>query len=235
MKNTLFITAFLFFIIGCKNASEEKKATPVTNSEATYTCTNKANYGNTSICLPEIDGIVEAYSHPEVRKRATQFEDTTNTILGYYLDDATYKHVSDFSTINYDNYYKVYCAKAAKDVKMGRSEMKQIVQLMNAGFLEKTLEDLNKSELVSEKKLQISKPVLLEKYSLTKNAATIIFLMNTATEGNEQLKATALTTVLVKERLIFVAHYLTYKDEKTIATLKEHTATFIDAFIHANS
>lgn len=233
MKHLIFISLLLSALIGCKNPSEEKEKT--TNSNTVYNCDSKRNYGDTSICLPKIEGINEAYAHPEVKKRVDEFEDTSNIILGYYLDDATYAQASDFSFINYDNYYKVYGATAALDVIMGPSEMKQIVQMMTSGFLDKTLEDVNKSDSFSEKKLQITQPVLIEKYNVTKNAGTIVFLMNVTVGDDERIKAATMSTMLVKKRLIFMAHYLDYIDEETITTLKEHTATFIDAFLNANS
>lgn len=235
MKNAFFILTILFLSIGCKNTSEEKKETPVISTEASSNCTNKTTYGNTSICLPKIKGSTEAYSVPEVRKRANEFEDTNNTILGYYLDNTTYQKISDFSTISYDNYYKVYAPTAATDVKMGPSEMKQILEMMTTGFLDKSIEDVNKNNLFTDKDLEITQPILLEKYPLTKNASVIIFLMNITSEDTTQIKAASMSTVLAKERLIFIAHYLDYKDETTLTKLKEHTATFTHAFIDANS
>ena len=230
MKKFVLLSIGLMIVLSCKNNSENKEET---NIATTVFCSNEVNFGNTPICLPEIKGLVEAYKHPKVKLRADEFE-TTNFILGYYLDDVTFKVVDHFESVSYDNYYKVYAPKDAADMKMGVAEMKQVSDMMTSGFLDKTMEDLNDSDVFSEKEIKITQPVLVEKYTLNKNSATIILFMRFSDPDGDQLKAISMTSAIIKERLVFMAHYLDYKDEDTVETLKANTKNFMDSFFEAN-
>ena len=235
MRNIKVFVIGLLLVVSCKNNSENKKADIVdtTISETKLKCTNEINFGNTPICLPELKGLVEAYSHPKVKLRVDKFEDS-NTTLGYYIDDETYKDVENFESVSYDNYYKVYASTEAMDTNIGRSEMKQISEIMTTGLIDKTMDNLNESDSFSAREIKITQPVLVEKYALNSNSATIVLFMRISNSEIDQIKAITMTTCIINERLIFIAHYLDYKDEKTLKLLKANTKTFMDAFFEAN-
>ncbi len=237
MKKTLFLTTLLFLFFSCKNNTEPIKIPTKEVSEINKKkeCDNETPFGDRTICLPEITGITECYSHPKVKQRANEIDDPGNTTLGYYLDNPTFKEVEVLETVTYDNYYKVYAPNVGKNYKMTTSEMKQIMSLMTSGFIDKTLEDTNQDIKKSGKDVQLSQPVLIEKYELNAKSATLIVIMQVVGTNMEKTMVISMSSVLVKERLIFVAHYLDYSDEKTIVDLKLNTATYIEAFLEANS
>ena len=237
MKKISLLIAILLFFVCCKNKSEVavEYADETTVTVTKTACMNEVYFGNTAICLPEIKGIIEAYSNSKVKLRANEFQDGSNTILGYYLDDETYKKVENFADISYDNYYKIYASAEAIDIKIGNAEMREVANMMTAGLLDKTLEDVNESNVFGEKEIKISQPVLVEKYSLTSASSTMIIFMRISNQETDSIKAISMTSAVIKERLVFVAHYLEYRNEETVSNLKEHTATFMNAFFEANT
>ena len=228
--------AVILLAHGCKNNTEAEGKVPVREIIAVEkkVCDNQVSFGDTKFCLPEIEGIKECYSHPKVKLRADEIEDPDNTTLGYYLNNEYYSRVNDIEDINYDDYYKIYAPNVGKGYNMTVSEMKQVMSMMSSGFLDKTLEETNEEIKSSGKGLQLSHPTLIEKIELNDRSSTIIVLMRVSGFIVDKVMALSMSSVLSKDRLIFIAHYLDYQDEKTISNLKENTSVFIDAFQKAN-
>jgi len=238
MIKRIGISLVVFCIIfACKNNTETEEKVPAREITAVdpIECSNEILFGDTKFCLPEIEGINECYSHPKVRLRADEIEDLDNTTLGYYLNDETYSKADDIENINYDDYYKVYAPNVGKGYNMTLTEMKQVMSMISAGFIDKTMEETNEDIKLSGKGVQLSQPILIEKYDLNVNSSTIMVLMRVTGVNVDKVMALSMSSVLSKNRLIFVAHYLDYEDEKTISKLKENTSKFIDAFQKANS
>lgn len=227
---------FIFITITCKNNSEADKnmSAPDIVAVDQIPCDNEVYFGDTKFCLPEMKGFIECYNHPKVKSRADEIEDLDNTTLGYYLNDETYSKVNEIEDINYDNYYKIYAPIVGKDYNMTVSEMKQVMSMMSAGFIDKTLEETNEDIKKSGKGVQLSQPILIEKFDLNDRSSSLLVLMRVSGVNVDKIMALSMSSVLSKNRLIFVAHYLDYEDEKTIAKLKENTTTYIDAFQKAN-
>jgi hypothetical protein len=220
----------------CKNNTENEEKAPSLEFENVepIVCINEVSFGDTKFCLPEINGIKECYSHPKVKIRADEIEDLDNTTLGYYLNDETYSKVEDIENINYDDYYKVYAPNVGMGYNMTVSEMNQVMSMMSAGFIEKTLEETNEDIKRSGKGVQLSQPTLIGKFAVNDRSSTLLVLMRVTGVNVDKVMALSMSSILSKNRLIFVAHYLDYQDEKTIAKLKENTSDFIDAFQEAN-
>ena len=235
-KSFLFI-ALLVIVISCKNNTEPKEEIKISQPDIVEStaCNNEVPFGNTIFCLPEIDGITECYKHPKVNLRADEIEDPDNTTLGYYLNNETFAKADEIETINYDDYYKVYAPNVGMDYNMTTVEMKQVMSMMSTSFINKTLEETNEDIKNSGKEVQLSQPILIEKYDLNDRSSTLLVLMRISGTNVDKVMALSMSSLLVKERHIFVAHYLDYQDEKTINRLKENTSTYIKAFQKANT
>ena len=233
----------VFFIIvfclafACKNISDaDEKETDSDSLKVTpVECENEVSYGKINYCLPEIEGYKECYNHPEVRSRADEIEDPDNITLGYYINDSIYSRVNEIEDLNYDNYYKIYVPNAGMDYNMTASEMKQIMSMMSTGFLDKSMEDTNEEIKRAGKEVELSQPILLEKFELNDRSSTILVLMRVRGENIDKVMAISMSSVLSKKRLLFIAHYLDYQDETTLVRLRENTTLYIEAFLKVNS
>ncbi len=226
----------LCLVFACKNNTKTEEKVPAQEIIAVdpIVCDNEVRFGDTKFCLPEIAGIKECYDHPKVRLRADEIEDLDNTTLGYYLNDETYSKADEIENINYDDYYKVYAPNVGLGYNMTISEMKQVMSMISAGFIDKTLEETNEDIKKSGKGIQLSQPILIEKFELNDRSSTLMVLMRVTGVNVDKVMALSMSSILSKNRLIFVAHYLDYLDENTIAKLKENTSVFIETFQKAN-
>ncbi|QNJ98100.1 hypothetical protein ALE3EI_1542 [Constantimarinum furrinae] len=223
-------------VVGCRNPSEKEKLTIQENANLPITdCNTKSDFGNITLCLPHIEGQTECHTHPKVQRHLAKFEDPENVLLGYYLSDRTFERVDSLGHFSFDNYYKVYASKKVLGVEADRKMLKDVMALMTSGFLDMTAEELNKDKNFSKHQINISEPVLLEKYTLSGDASIMVALMRLSGEQSNHLMAFTMGSVLIKKRLIFVAHYMDYTDESSIQTLKRNTEEFIKALNAANS
>lgn len=238
MKKLTILTITLLVLIGCKNNSEKETAIPEpvesTKTEAKKDCTSNVTFGDIEICLPKVQGITECYSHPKIKSRVNRFNDPENTILGYYIENEVYNNLDNLENISYDNYYQIYAANQAKNYTMTRSEMNQIMSMMTSGFLDKTMNEVNESTSFTEKDIKVTQPMLIEKYNLNKASSSIIILMKLADKEQDRTMAVSMNAVLIKKRIVFISHYLDYKDEKSLTRLKENTANFVSKFMDSN-
>jgi hypothetical protein len=225
-----------FIVFACKNYSEGETTDDFRKSVTgdSPICNNEVLFGDTKFCLPEVKGIIECYHHPKIRLRADEIKDLDNTTLGYYINNETYSMVENIENINYDDYYKVYSPKVGMNYNMTISEMKQLMSMMSEGFIDKTLEETNEDIKRSGSEIQLSQPILIEKFDLNNRSSTLIVLISVAGVNVDKVMALSISSVLSKNRLIFVAHYLDYQDENTIAKLKENTSVYINAFQKTN-
>ncbi len=224
----------LFFLF--TNCKEEKNKTEnIDTKEITkkINCTHKADYGDTEFCLPELKGIKEVYKDPKIRNRVNRVEDKSNIILGYYISDELFKLKDSIDYIDFDNYYKVYAPKKGINLKTNSSQMKEIMDMMTSGFIDKTLEKSNKDFKASG--IEMSQPSLIEKYQLNRDASTRVILMRINNQESDKILAISMTTAIIKQRLVFVAHYLDFEDDKTIKLVKENTKTFINELLLVNN
>ena len=230
--NYLFLILLLIF--SCKN--EQKDGTTKNKSKSTpsVTCKNEVSFGDTFICLPKMEGMVETLHHPKISDRINDLKDKTNITLGYYISDDTFAQMEQIESINYDNYFKVYAPIQGMDYRMTVSEMNQITAMMTSGFLDKTLEETNNDLKTMGKTIALSMPTLIEKFSANHNTSTLVILMQIETENLRKILAVSMTSIIIKQRLIFVAYYLDYKNEETIDTLKKRNQLFIDAILEVN-
>ncbi|MCW8981132.1 MAG: hypothetical protein OQJ83_07075 [Altibacter sp.] len=234
MKKIILLLLLSSTFMGCKNNAEKDTIAP-TDEQVGSNCESQATFGDLSLCFPEITGLTECYDNPSVRSVVDQFNDSENTILGYYIEDALCRNAANFGTVSYDNYYQIYATNMAKNYHMTVDEMNQIMTMMTSGFLDKTMETVNESEAFSAKKIEVSEPTLIEKYRLNPNSSTLILLMNIANENEARTMGVSMTAVLIRNRIVFVTHYLDYEDESSLNMLKEHTETFIAKFLKANN
>lgn len=237
LKKSILFIAFLAIAFSCKDNNKPKEEINISKPDIIISavCNNEVPFGNTTFCLPEIEGIKECYKHPKVKLRADEIEDVENTTLGYYLNNETFVKVDDIENINYDDYYKIYAPNVGKDYNMTTVEMKQVMSMMSTSFINRTLEETNEDIKNSGKGVQLSQPILIEKFDLNDHSSTLLVLMRVSGENVDKVMALSMSSILVKERLIFMAYYLDYQDEKTIIKLKENTSTYIEAFQSVNT
>jgi hypothetical protein len=225
MKKTV-IYLLLLALAGCGDSGKQKHASG---------CKNSVLYGYVSICLPEIKGMTECHTHAGVQQVIQPYLPTT-PILGYYLNNATYKQVDRLSEITYEDYFMLYGDYQKENYHAQEADLHAMAQ-----ELEQTLfEESNFKQLSSRIEeyygsITAGKPALIEKYAPQDNVRTLIVLMKYKGEdGTETSVVSAVNLLLVKNRLLNLAYYVAYAGGKSIDVLKEKNATVIQQLLAIN-
>lgn len=226
MKNSIWLFLCFLIIVSCKNKNSEEIS-------QVSICTKEAVFGDTTFCLPQLKGFTEGYKNDVIKKILLPFENEQTKTLAYYIPDAVFNTLIKNKDTVYDNYYKVYAPIIALNYSMTPFEMNEVLNNMANGMREVSLEKLEE-KLQDPNFLSPSTPILLERYSKNEKQSTVIALMEDTSNQKTKANAVAITALLVKDRLVFVAHYLDYKNEQTISTLKTNNANFIESFLAAN-
>lgn len=233
MKNTLYFFCMFLLTIACKEKHNNSTKENIVEKNYDKNCKNSVDYGDRAFCLPTIKGYTEAYTNPNFKKRADAIEDEQNVTLAYYVTNDLYSKANALDTISFDDFYKVYVSNMAKNYSLTRNEMNEVMNAMTGGMLEKTVDDIKKEGKLANN-LSIKNPVLVDKFKPHYDALGAIVLMEMASEFETKTLAISMNTLLIKNRLIFVAYYLNYKNIETFTVLKKNTEDFITTFIEAN-
>lgn len=197
-------------------------------------CSRVTPYGDVEICLPSIDGYSECYLNPVVKGLADHFEAPMNMVLGYYLPDSIYAKVDVLDQLSYDNYFKVYANKEMGTVKAGKKELEAIYKEVAENTISKNWSEVKGTVEGKLEGLQIGIPTVIEQYSLNDASKSLVMVINYSL-GDESLPVImAVSFIVVKERMVFLAYYLNYKNEDTIEKLKTNSSQIIESLISEN-
>jgi len=229
MKTIVWIFCLSLVLVACKDKPSEANEA----EDIHVTCENKATFGDTTFCLPKLEGMTEGYKTTAIKNHANTLMDDQNTILAYYIPDIVAQKLKNNQDTVYDNYYKVYAPNITLNYSMTPFEMKEVMNSMANGMI-----TINQSEveqkLRDHSQMARNTPLLLERYSPTQETSTIISLMPNASGETYSANAVSISSLLLKDRLVFIAHYLNYKNESTITQLKKDNDTFIEKFSTIN-
>jgi hypothetical protein len=188
-------------------------------------CNNLTNFGDITICLPDLIDMTECYSDPLVKLTADMFKGTDEEeIIGIYLLDDVYESMYDnfFEDGMGDSFIKIYSTTTVK----GMDADEEILDYV-ASFIKPTFEDYDKSKIKSniddkfiDFDISMGKPILLEEYQISPKIRSFIILLKYMFEGEDVIQVASMNIMLIKDRVIFFAFYDKYKGFSEIARTK---------------
>lgn len=197
-------------------------------------CLRHTFFGPADICLPRIDGYEECYLDKKVAALADGTEVQMNMILGFYLNTHTYNRKDSLGLFPFDNYFKVYATKELKNQVADHEVLKQVQKMVESNYISKNWEtyksDLDKIGL----NIDFGVPVLIKSYSINKNSFTSVMLLKVQSPDSKPITiAMTMNGILVKQRLIWMAYYLHYENEKTIQLLEKNSNFVLENLVKA--
>jgi|GEM_PF-1701664 len=217
MKNNRFILLAAIILLSISH-------TAYTQSE----CTRMTHYGSIELCLPSIEGMKECYLRPNVKALADHFEDDRNLVLAYYVNDSTFLQADRLAEIKYDDYFKIYANKGLGDVTIEAKDLQSVYSEMSASLTIDNWQSLK--EGIEEKldDLQVGVPQLIEEFKVSDKSKSMTLIINYIIEGEMNPVAMSISILVIKERLLFVAYYLGFKDEETFELIKLKSKQIIE-------
>lgn len=215
MKKALIIIIILSFSISCSNTNK-KTILP----ESTK-CSKTSPFGNIDICLPEIQGMSECYSNPNIKPVVDNLVLKNNSIVGFYLNDNQCENINNIK----DNFFFIFTSNDLKNKKIEKNDF--ISYYENMENLSRKI-DLNSDikSMLEDKKLfttTIDSPILIESYSSnkeTRTLVTMVYIKNTK-YNQEAISLTILNILNIKDRIVFLSFNTdSYNGEKSIIDAK---------------
>ena len=224
MMRKLFVFLSLVVLIGCSGRNNRS-------------CDNSALYGYVNICLPQINGMTECRVHPNIQQLTQQYL-ASGPVLGYYLNNETYKQidkVAEPSAITYQDYFMIYGDYQRENYNATERDLELMEKSLEQALFEgRNFEQISSRIEEAYGTIVAGQPALLEKYSPQKNVRTMIVLMKYKNEDSETSVISAVDCILLKNRLINLAYYVTYGGGKSIDLVKEKNNEVIRKLMEIN-
>lgn len=215
----VFLT--LVLLTGCSN--QENKSN-----------NNSALFGYVNIALPKIKGMTECRDHPNVQRIIQNYLET-GPVLGYYLNDNTYKQIDKLGEISYDNYFMIYGDYQRENSRAVESDLEIVERSLQQTLFEGDIFDQISTRIdEAYGTVTAGKPALIEKYSPQPNVRTMLMLMKYKNETGETSVVSAIDFILVKNRIVNLAYYMTYSGGKSIDLLKEKNNEAVKKLMEIN-
>jgi len=219
MKRIIVLFALLS-VIGCTGGKKEG-------------CKNSTLYGYVSICLPEINGMVECSGHPNIQRIIEPYLNS-GPVLGYYLNDETYKQIDNLGGITFQDYFMLYGDYLRENFPARPEHLDFMQQDLEKSLLGENFEQISQTVEDTYGTITADKPTLLEKYSFHPNVRTMVVLMKYKNGDTETSVVSVVDCLLVKNRLMTLAYYLAYDGGKSIDAAKEKNKIFVEKLMAAN-
>jgi len=219
MKRIIVLFALLL-VIGCSGNKKEG-------------CQKSSLYGYVSICLPEIKGMTECSEHPSIQRIIEPFLNS-GPVLGYYLNNETYKQIENLDQITYQDYFMLYGDYLRENFPARPEHLDFMQQDLEMSLFGENFEQISQTVEDTYGAVTADKPALLEKYSFHPNVRTMVVLMKYKNGDAETRVISVVDCLLIKNRLMTLAYYLAYDGGKSIDAAKEKNKIFVEALMASN-
>lgn len=230
MRFFLVLGIFTITILGCKPTTSNENY--VYDSETG--CETAVPFGDIKICLPQIDGYNECFSHEKVNKLANQFNFAGNSILAYYLNDTTYAKVDRLDSIVFEDYCQLYVTNEMKNVPADQNSLEELAAMVKDNFEEENWDNIGEQIEEDFKTLLLGKPVIVESYSLGSTSKSFQVVNKYIMNEQEFIMVMNMNMILIKDRLVWLAHYLNLRDESSFAESKKKNDIIVMKLIEQN-
>lgn len=224
MKKIIVGLFSLVLLVACSASDTKKKGA----------CQDSELYGYVNLCLPQVEGMKECRHHPRVQAFTQRYREN-GPLLGYYLDDETYKRVDSLGTFTFDNYFMIYGDYNRENYEATVADLPLMQQQLENSLVGIDWQELGRRVEDAYKTLMVGQPAIIEKYNPHPDVKTMIILMKYRQEdGSESTVVSAANCILLKKRLINMAYYMAYENGKTIEDIKQRNDAVITKLMKIN-
>ena len=202
-------------------------------------CKSSVRFGNSTICLPEIDGMKESYKKPELKSYADSMIGNQNKILGFYLNNSTYNSLKSSNNFQFDDYMILLGpTNLQKHDITTKAEFESLLNGLT-NYYDKNSEKINQKALLKLKRLtniiSLGKFVLFEQYSLNSKIKSFVLLTKIQTNDEETVQVGIANVVWIRKKMIFLNYYRTYEGIESIKTTKAKNDYMVLQFYNENN
>lgn len=235
MKSTIKLLIYVLSI-GC-TLHEQKDTSNDQIENNLESCDNSVEYGDISICLPEISNYKECFENKYVRERANEEAEILNDeIIGVYLTDSLFlKNQKEPIKTLWTEFIKIYGTPEMKNKNFSSSYFNEVESILRGNSEIVPWDSAVKSVNDRRKNLKLGKPALIEIYQPDEKIKSIIYLGDYKYMSESGKMLWTANMCVIKNRLIYFAYYLKFEGSQTKDILKLKSNAFGKAFIKLNS
>jgi len=189
-------------------------------------CDKRVAYAGESFCLPIVNGWKEGLLDPLLSNRRGMFVDPTNITFAVYLADESWSLGKGLETAILNDYFKVYATQAGEKFKVSEEQLSQLNQEFNGSALRSQWNEVETYLNGKYADAMVGQPVLMESYQPKRGIESNVYLMRGEVEGKEMYTLVTISLCAIKERLLFVAHYLEYNGPTSVMSAKSKSDYF---------
>jgi len=217
-----------YFLVKTSTTNESQAIINEVPSTIKNDCNSSRLYGDIKICLPEIDGMEEAFSFPQVKNRKDLFGSFSdnNIILGLYLSDEDFTAIDNFESEPLDDFFKIYALKQVEGIKFEKSDFNGLIESSKGNYIDKSWDEIIEKVLSGTDDMSIGQPVRIEAYKPTEDVFTQVLLTKMISGEEEVIVVNTLNIVRLKSTVILYAYYKNYKSSKTLEQAKAKSDFF---------
>ena len=230
MKKFIYVITSLL-LLSCSQQSTEPKAQTV---KPLVKCQTEVNYGDITLCNPEIVGMQECLSNERISQRQDILSLKGSTTLGYYISSENYKNIDNLEKLKVSDIVKIYAPDAYSKTVIGTKELNSTFTVLKNNYI---IAEWDSLKLVLANKnldFEISQPLLIDYYSLNDNAKSATLLMRASNETDERFIVMTMNLLICKKRLIFLSYYLEYTGIESVTKAKAKNDYIALRFLEAN-
>lgn len=234
LKHIAFgLLGFLSVVGGCANAPAS--GIPQENIEATAECVHTSTIGGKEICLPIVLGMKECSGDPEIMALPGVTVTDQSTTIGLYVREEQLKDLAATMETGFDDYVKVYFMNALGDKDFPPKAAEWMAEEFAKGYMKRTWPTLRTDLAKVFDGVEFGQPVVMEFYAPSPSISTVVTLSPVRTDdGFERYNLMSLSFCAVKDRLIWVAHYLEYKGAESVSKARAKSDYFTLMLAEAN-
>jgi hypothetical protein len=225
---------FLISSIGCLQFGQKENSNYQLENNL-VACDSSINYGDISICLPEMPNYKECYANKYVKQRANhEAKILNNDIIGVYLTDSLFLKFQKEPNTLWTEFVKIYGTPEMKNKYFSSAYFNEIESLLRSNSEFVPWDEAIKSVNENSENLKIRKPALIEIYQPNEKIKSIIYLGDYKYMNESGKILWTANMCVIKNRLIYFAYYLKFEGSKTKEILKLRSNAFGKAFIQLN-
>ncbi len=214
----------IVLLVGCSTSGTKKNDA----------CKDSELYGYVNLCLPQIEGMRECRLNARVQAFTQKYRES-GPLLGYYLNNDTYKRIDSLGTFTFDDYFMIYGDYNRENYEATETDLPLMQKQLEQSLVGTNWQELGKRAEDVYNTLMVGQPAIIEKYSPHPHVMTMIILMKYQQDGGgESTVVSAASCILLKKRLINMAYYMAYEGGKTIDVLKQKNDNVVDKLIKIN-
>lgn len=218
---------------GCANTPASDIAHEA--NEATVECTHTSTIGGKEICLPIVHGMKECSDDPEIMALPGVTVTDKSTTIGLYVREEQLKDLAGTMETGFDDYVKVYFMNAFGDKDFPPKAAEWMAGEFAKGYMKRTWPSLRTDLAKVFDGVEFGQPVVMDSYAPSPSVSTVVTLSPVRTDdGFERYNLMSLSFCAVKDRLIWVAHYLEYKGADSVSKARAKSDYFTLMLAEAN-